>query len=43
MIYGCRRGEECIKAMVTYDNLFSFVIMICAIISLIVMIIKHKK
>lgn len=29
--------------MVTYDSLFTFVIMICAVITLVVMVLKHKK
>lgn len=29
--------------MVTYNDLFTFVIMLCAVITLVVTIIKHKK
>ena len=29
--------------MVTYSDLFTFVIMLCAVITLVVTIIKHKK
>ena len=29
--------------MVTYSDLFSFVIMLCAVITLVVTILRHKK
>ncbi|TCS78348.1 hypothetical protein EDD59_112109 [Muricomes intestini] len=29
--------------MVTYSDLFTFVIMLCAVITLVIMIYKHKK
>ncbi len=35
-------GKELV-AMVTYSDLFTFVIMLCAVITLVITIIKRKK
>ena len=41
--YTSRPEERRLVLMVTYSDLFTFVIMLCAVITLVVTIIKHKK
>jgi hypothetical protein len=42
--YASRRTKERgLVLMVTYSDLFTFVIMLCAVITLVIAIFKHKK
>lgn len=41
--YASRRIGKGVGAMVTYSDLFTFVIMLCAVITLVVTLIRHKK
>lgn len=38
-----RTNRKEVGAMVTYSDLFTFVIMLCAVITLVVTIYRHKK
>ena len=43
VLYSRRTKERRLVLMVTYSDLFTFVIMLCAVITLVVTIMKHKK